>query len=389
MRKFILFAICSTILIGSAAQALRFGSPPTIKIPDRTLVKFLPSRNEALEKALEVHNLMTELPALQVMADQEKEMKSQLKEVQQFFDKLKKCNEMRLGRFKNSDEVLKKVRKAYQEQAKQVDESEEMDEDSIVPVSISRRNQLLNQKKDIEEKLLTDVFKNGKKWGGEPVGKNNTEVPKDLRTKLIGTGLEELKLAEEGAVNAKMADLDFEQTLNQMQARFVQRLASVGLKFPNFDARRNQDVYQVRQALTELKKQYLAEAEEYIKKLDEQDAAHPDAVARRTARTKNTKNVLQSVQQEYPEVFAHMNQYDQQTPQQQQRVLMMALTKDAEGTVFLTETNAMEIDQKMAEAAANKDMIKNMQNQVQNLADAISASMPDGEDIDLEQCAAG
>ena len=67
MRKFILFAICSTILIGSAAQALRFGPPPTIKIPDRTLVKFLPSRNEALEKALEVHNLMTELPALLVM----------------------------------------------------------------------------------------------------------------------------------------------------------------------------------------------------------------------------------------------------------------------------------------------------------------------------------
>ena len=389
MKKIILLAICSTILIGPTAQALRFGPPPKIKIPDRTMVKFLSSRNEPLEKALSVHNLMTELPALQIMADQQKEMKAQLKEVQQFFDKLKQCNEMRLGRFKNSEQVLNKVRQAYQERTKSLEEDDSFDENSIVPRSIAERNQLYAQRKDIEEKILMDVFKNGSKWGGEFVGKSNSEVPKNLKENLVGTGLEELRLAEEGAVNAKMADLDFEQTFNKMQASFVQKLAAVGLKFPEFDARRSQDVYQVRQALSELKKQYLAEAEEYIQKLDQQDAAYPDAVARRESRTQNTKNVLKTVQQEFPEAFEHMHQFDQQTPQQRQRVLMMALTKDKDGTVFLTETNAIEIDQKMAEAVANKDMIKNLQNQVQNLTDTISGSLPDANDIDLDRCATG
>jgi len=388
MKKIILLVACSTIFVSPVAYALRFGPAPQIKIPDRTMVQFLPTRNEALEKALTVHNLMTELPALQVMAEQQKELKSQVKQVQQFFDNLKKCNEMRLGRYKNSEQVLNKVRQAYRKQTENLGQND-YDENSIVPRSMTQREQLLTQKRDIEEQLLTDVFKNGKKWGGEVVGKANTNVPEDLKQKLVGTGLEELMIAEEGAVNAKAADLDFAQTLNQMQASFLQRLASVGLNFPNFDASRNQDIYQVRKALEELKKQYLTEANEYIAKLDEQDKAHPKAVARRTAQTQNKKVVLQQVQAEFPQQFAQMQRFDQETPQQRQRILVQAMEKDETGTVYLTETNAIEIDQKMAEATANKALIQNIKDQAQGLADSISASLPDGPDFNFDQCTSG
>lgn len=390
MRKIILFAICSTMLVGPTAQALRFGPAPKIQIPDKTLVQFLSTQNEPLEKALEVHNLMTEMPALQAMAEQQKKIKSNVKEVQQFFDNLMKCNEKRLGRFKNPTEVLGKLRKAYKEKTKNIETTESYSADSIVPRSLAQRSEILSQKRDIEEALLTDVFKNGKKWGGDAINKKDTSVPENLKMKLTGTGLEELMLAEDGAINAKTADLDFDQSFKKMQDHFIEELADVGLQFPDFNAARSGDMYQVKKALQELKEQYLVEAKKYIEKLDAQDAAYPRAVARRAARTQNKQAVMKRVQDEFPDVFGDMSQLDQLTPQQRQRILIIALEKDKDGAVFLTETNATEIDQKMAEQAANKDMLKNIQDQAQSYVDDMKSSLPtSSSDFDFDQCSAG
>lgn len=389
MKKFLFFAICSTMLMGSAAQALRFGPIPTVKIPEKPLVKFLPSQNESLEKAVKVHNLMTKMPVLQTMAEQQRKLRSQTKEMQKFFDDLMKCNEKRLGRFKNPSEVLGKLRKAYKERTANLETDSSYNEDSVVPRSLAEKNKLISQKRDIEEELLIDVFKNGKKWGGDAINKKNTTVPENLKTQLVGTGLEELSLAEDGTVNAKMADIDFEQTFKKMQEQFVRELDAVGLQFPEFEATRSSDIYQVKQALQDLKTQYLEEAKEYIEKLDAQDAAYPEAVARRAARSKNKKVVVQKVQEEFPELSGDMKQFDQQTPQQRQRVLVTALEKDKEGTVYLTETNAPEIDQKMAESAANKDMVKKFQTLTEGLAEEMNASFPSQKDLNFDMCSAG
>jgi len=376
------------MLIGSTAQALKFGPTPKVKIPERTLVQFLPSQNEALEKAVVVHNLMTKMPVLQAMAEQQKMIKSHIKDIQSFFDNLMKCNEKRLGRFKNPSEVLGKVRKAYKERTKDIKVDEPYGEDSIVPRSLAQKNQLLSQKRNIEAELLTDVFKNGKKWGGDPINKKNDSVPEDLKMKLTGTGLEELSLAENGAMDAKAADIDFDQTFKKLQEMFVKDLASVGLQFPDFNAARSGDMYQVKKALQDLKAQYLTEAKEYIAKLDAQDAAHPRAVARRAARTQNKMASLEKIKEQFPDVFAGVN-LDQQTPQQRQRVLITALEKDKNGTVYLTETNAPEIDQRLAESAANKDMVKSLLSETQRVVDSMNASIPSSDEFNFDRCSAG
>ena len=93
MKKTIFICICSIILLSTTAQALRFGTAPIVKVEIKTLTKFLSSHNEALDKALKVHNLMTELPAIQTMAEQQHKMKAEAKKMQRFFDNLLTCNE--------------------------------------------------------------------------------------------------------------------------------------------------------------------------------------------------------------------------------------------------------------------------------------------------------
>ena len=184
-----------------------------------------------------------------------------------------------------------------------------------------------------------------------------------------------------------MADLDFDNTFQEMQKSFIQKLETVGLQFPDFNAARSADVYKVKKALQDLKEQYLTEAKEYIEKLDQEDAAYPRAVARRTARTKNKKKVLKKVQEEFPEAFAAMEQFDQQSPQQRQRVLVTAMEKDKNGLVYLTETNATEVDQKIAESEANKDMLKNIQSQMQSYVEDVQSGIPNSSrDFDFNQC---
>ena len=382
MKKILLLSICSILLVSTSSYALKFGAAPHIKIPTRELVQFLPTRNEELEKALQVHNLMTELPALQTMAEQQVKLKSNLKDMQKFFDNLMKCNENRLGRFKNSAEMLKKVRQAYRDRTQNLDSESAYEEDSIVPRSLADRNAVLTRKKEIETELMRDVLENGQKWGGESVSKKNPAVSEDMLTSMTGTGLEELAVAEEGTNNARIAEMDFDQTFNQMQQSFIQKLAAAGLEFPDFNAARGGEVRKVQKALQELKQQHLEAAKEYITKLDEQDLAHPKAVARRTARSQNKQKVLKRVQAEFPEAFAEMQQFDQQTPQQRQRMLVAAMEKDAKGTVYLTETNASEIDQRMAEMKANKDMLNSLQDQMQQMMDGAPAV----KDFDFSLC---
>ena len=281
MRKILFICVCSVALLSTTAVALRFEAPPVVDVKMRTLTKFLPAHNEALDKALEVHNLMTDLPVLQTMAEQQGKLKAECKRMQKFLDNLLKCNEQRFSRFKNPKEVLKRVRAAYQEKTKNLkDEEGYYPEDSIMPRSIAERNALWDRKRDIEQEIMEDALTNGRKWGGEAINKNVRDVPENLEQKMVGTGLEELTLSENGVNNMKVAEMDFDNTFKQMQQDFIKRLAAVGLEFPDFDAARSGEINRVRKALKELRDELIKEAKEYIVKLNEQDAAHPHEIGR-------------------------------------------------------------------------------------------------------------
>lgn len=387
MKKVLFVCVCSVALFSTTAEALRFGTTPIVQIEMQTLTHFLPSHNDALDKALEVHNLMTELPTLQTMAEQQEKLKEQTKKMKKFFENLLKCNEKRFGRFKNSKDMLKKVRAAYEERTKDLkDEEGYYPEDSIMPRSLAERDYLWDKKKDIEQEIMTDALTNGRKWGGELVNRRQQDdVPEDMRLKMTGTGLEELMMAEDGTKNADVAEMDMDKTFKQMQESFIQRAAKVGFTLQDFDASRTADINKARKGLKELKDQYIVEAKEYVVKLDEQDAAHPRAVEKRAARTRNKAQVLANVKEQFPEAFAEMERFDQQTPQQQQMVVIAALEKDANGTVYLTETNATEIDQRIGEAKANKALLQRFTDQAQKTMDEMQSKMPQ-QDFDFSVC---
>ena len=386
MKKLLFVCVCSVALFSTAAEALRFGVTPSVPIEMKTLVKFLPSHNDALDKALEAHNLMTEIPALQTVMEQQEKMKAESQKIKKYFENLLKCNEKRFGRFKNGKDILKKVRLAYQERTKDLKDDEGYyAEDSIIPRSLAERDYLWDKKRDIEQEIMTDALTNARKWGGDLINRRQQDVPEDMRLKMTGTGLEELMIAEDGKNNADVAEMDMDKVAKQMQSDFVKRLSAIGLEFPDFNASRTADITKVRKALKELKDQYVEQAKEYVVKLDEQDAAHPRAVARRTARTRNKSKVLANVKEQFPEAFAEMEQFDQQTPQQKQMAVIAALEKDANGSVYLTETNVLEVDQRMAESKANNALLKRFSDQAEDALSGVRSKLSE-KDFDFSVC---
>lgn len=368
MKKTLLICVCSVVLISTSAEALRFGAPPVIKIETRTLTKVLPEHNDSLYKALNVHNLMTELPDLQTLAEQHEKILKNVKEAQSYFDEIFECNAKRFSRFKNASEVVKKVSAAYKEQTKNMQSNKVYAPDSIFPMSALDRQSLLERKKNIEVALITDTLENSKKWGAEPVDKKKRKVPEDIQENLVGFGFEELVQADDSKHNMKLAQSDFEKTYKKMISDFVAKLSKVGIQMPAFDPKKVSEVRQVRKSLQSLKSAYLEEAKAYVEKLNLQDQKYPKAAARRNSRSKTKQQVLSAVESQFPEAFAEMQRFDQYSPQARQQVLIDAMEKDENGIVYLTETNAFEVEQKMAENTSHRKMVSALQAESEKMA---------------------
>ena len=132
--------------------------------------------------------------------------------------------------------------------------------------------------------------------------------------------------------------------------------------------------------LKKLKTTLVSEAEEYIAKLDEQDAQYPELAARRAYRSANKQRVLTSMQQQYPDSMKGLAQMDQLTPQQQQKLIVEALKKDANGMVYLTETNFVDLDRKMEEVRAHQELMRHLKKAGRNM-------MPEKmADFDFSMC---
>lgn len=385
MKKLLLVSICSAVLLCVAGHVSYVEAAPVTKTGMRKLVKFLSPHNVALDKALDVHNLMTELPKLKVVAAQQVKVRAASHLMKKFHEALMKCNEQRFSRFQNAKEVLAKVRDAYGKRTQQL-EANNADNTGIMPSSIMNYSKLYLKKKQIEQELVSEALSDGKKWGGKSIDQQQRPLPENLSQDIQGTGFEELILAEQGLNNAQVASADYATVLLKMQQDFVKKLADVGVSMPDFDISKPQDIHHVQEELKKLKDQYLAEAESYIVKLDAQDVAHPDAVARRESRSQNKRVVLKQVQDMFPDEFASMSHFDQRTPQDRQRMLITAMKKDAAGSVFLTETNALEIDQLMAESKSTANLISTFEGKADDVVKEMQQPQLDPADFDFSRC---
>ena len=353
MKRLFFFCVCVTALMAGRVEAYSYGKTPVVEVEFGKIQKFLPSKNEALDKALAAHNLLYRLPEIQKLGDVMRTMSSATDKMQRYFDTLMKCNEQRFsGRFKNPRTMVNVVRKAYEEKVASLPLAKG-NPDSIVPESIAQKDEQRARKRQIEEDLMNDVFKNGKKWGGEIVDRSSGEAPKSMVRNTMVNAFEELSNTAHGLQNARLGQEQVVATYKKLETDFSRQLDGFGLNFPDLDLTKGAQVLAVRKALKELKKQYLEEAKQYVVRLNEQDASYPELVAQRAARSVNKQRIMARMQEQFPDVFNDLQEMDQQTPQQAQQLLISALERDVEGSVYLTQTNAVEVDQRMAEARSN------------------------------------
>ncbi len=384
MKKSFFLFVCLTALVAGTGHAARYGVTPMVERQIGTIGKYLPSHNEALDNALTAHNLLNKLPELQKVSETMRTLGLTTKKMQKYFDSLMKCNEQRFaGRFKNPRAMVDKVRQEYAQRVDAMPKEADSDPDSIVPLSIRQRDERSKRKAQIENEVMTDVFKNGEKYGGEIIAKSSAVAPKVMPRNSEYNVLQEMGDLETGLNNAKVGQEQLASTFKRMQDDFSRQLEKLGLSYPNLDLSKGAQVLSVRKALKEVKSRYLNEAKAYIVKLDEQDAAHPDLAKEREARSMNKEKVMARMQEQFPEAFSELQSLDYQTPQQQQQLLVTALEQDKEALVYLTATNAVEVDQRMAEGRSNRAMVQELVDKAFNLVDE---NMEQAFDFDFSMC---
>ena len=154
-----------------------------------------------------------------------------------------------------------------------------------------------------------------------------------------------MRLVVDSLEQGAQGSLEAQQNMVQP---FIEQLKEVGIELENFDASNRAQYAELQKKLNELKKQAMEEAYKYVERLEEQDKKNPDYVARRNElRAKKTARLSAEAQQAVG--TSDIIQVSQMSPTVQQRLVLSALEKDEKATVYLTETNAINIDQLMRE----------------------------------------
>ncbi|MBP5343573.1 MAG: hypothetical protein J6Y85_00645 [Alphaproteobacteria bacterium] len=364
MRAMSFVCVCLVALsVSSSYAGMRFSVMPGREVRDLPAQgNFIKTTNNPLKQAMDAHNLLTEIPAMETLSESLEFAEKNLSVLNKTMKNLKKCGELALGgNYKNSDVVLDKAVKEYQQEVEKVEEEYESleDEDSIIPVSILVREQLDESKKKINRNIFRNIAKNPKKYGAELIN------PKAARAKASEEDeneptmnvLDSIVQSGNALHNAELGKKDILKTQQEIIRQFRENLAKLGLVYNDLDLTQRAGLLQVRSDLKKVKETALQEAEVYIAQLNAQDAEHPDLVAKRAYRSKAKQQALNRIQSSFPEMMKGMVLVSQITPQQQQALIMDALKRDAEGKVYLTETNIVDLDRKMKEMDAHNDLM--------------------------------
>ena len=154
---------------------------------------------------------------------------------------------------------------------------------------------------------------------------------------------------EQGALGGKDAQ-------QKMVQPFVEQLKELGIEVQDFDISNRAQYAELQKQLNELKGEAMEEAYKYVARLEEQDAKNPDYVARRK-KLNDKKTARLSPEAQQAVGTSDIIQMSQMSPAVQQRLVLAALEKDEKATVYLTETNAINIDQLMRERRSTAKII--------------------------------
>ena len=384
MKKIALLCVCAMALMAMPVDAgMKFSLMPKRQVEVASKESLLKSRNVALEQALTVHNLLNQIPSLEEMLESADLIEKNEKIFTKALKNMRKCGEQALGaHYKNAGAVLDKAIEEYREEVEKVEQeiASSADPESFIPVSVQMRLEMADAKRKMNRTVFDNIAKNPKKYGAEPNRRTGVAAVSDEEEENDFNLLENIVQSADNVHNLGLSKKDLERNRSKLTDQFVKELAAVGLTYPDLDFRSAASFTQVRADLKKMKNDLVAEAEDYIRQLDEQDEKHPEIAEKRSYRSANKKNMMAEIEKEYPEAMNMLVQIDQMTPQQQQRLIIEALKKDVNGTVYLTETNMLEIDRKMEEVRAHRAMMKHLKKSTQEL---LPTTIPD---IDVDLC---
>ncbi|MGN0919159.1 MAG: hypothetical protein ACI4OR_00125 [Alphaproteobacteria bacterium] len=165
------------------------------------------------------------------------------------------------------------------------------------------------------------------------------------------------------------------ETQQKLVHPFVEKLSELGIDTKDFDIANRAQYVRVQKELKEMKKAAIAEAYQYVERLEAQDKNSPDLVAKRQQLQAQKRARLS------PEAQAALGdnaviQMSQMSPVAQQRLVLSALEKDAGASVHLTQTNAVNVDQLMREQRSTDKVIAESYQQVNTVMEKQRADLP-------------
>ena len=165
-------------------------------------------------------------------------------------------------------------------------------------------------------------------------------------------------------------------TQKKIAQPFAEKLAKLGIDTTNFDISDRTQYSRIQKELKELKKKAIKEAYAYTERLENQDKTNPSYVARRNQLKTQKQARLSAEAKAATAGISDTFQISQMSPVMQQRLTLSALEKDEGASVYLTQTNALNIDQLMREQKSTDKIIAESYQQVEAAMEKQQGAMP-------------
>lgn len=158
------------------------------------------------------------------------------------------------------------------------------------------------------------------------------------------------------------------ESMTKMHQNFLKRVADAGINVEGLDLSSKAQFTQLRQLLQKKKKEAMQDAHVYVAQLEKQDMTHPELIAQRQKQQQERRSRLSKQAKEaLSELKQEIIPMSQMSPVAQQKLVLVALEKDTEALVHLTETNAMNLDQMMRERRSTNKIIAESQEKMKSV----------------------
>ncbi len=200
-----------------------------------------------------------------------------------------------------------------------------------------------------------------------PKTATSTEIKSDLENEY------DMRLAIDAMEKGSIGSADTQQ---KMVAPFVEKLNKLGIDTKDFDISNRGQYVRVQKELKDMKKKAMEDAYKYVELLEKQDKESPELVAKREQLKAKKQARLSAEAQGALKTGGDVIQMSQMSPSTQQRLVLSALEKDEGALVYLTQTNAMNVDQLMREQRSTDKIIAESYQQVNSSFEKQRELMP-------------